>query len=499
MSQGVCSVSLPRISRADLVGRQIGASAPQETGIVHIGLAQFHRAHAAVATAQALAAQNGPWGIVGVASHSPRIANALARQDYLYSVLELTPQGESLGVVDVHRDTIVAVQDPGAVIEAIARPAHKIVTLTVSENGYRKDPTRLGLDLSDSQTLADFTHASSPVTTIGLIARGLERRFNEGGYPITILSCDNMHNAGTLTRALTLEFLDRAGCAPAIMNWVEKSVSFPNSMVDRIVPATTDATRERVGELGGYWDEVPVPTEAFTMWVIEDRFAAGRPAWEYAEGVIFSDEVEKYEQVKLRLLNGSHSLISYLGALDGRETIPASRTQDFVEKCVRQAITQEFLPSITLPSGFDANVYVDQLFERWTNFALGDSVARVGSDGSAKLLQRVPVPASCLLNRGQMPEQMALLVAAWIACVCPPKGFSPGVIAEKMDEPQREFLQSATQGATSPGAHARAILRSGMFPNELVQHEGFTARVGQLLGVIVNNGVRAAAALALGE
>ena len=135
-----------------------------------------------------------------------------------------------------------------------------------------------------------------------------------------------------------------------------------------------------------------------TMWVLEDKFAAGRPAWEHADGVIFTDEVEKYEQVKLRLLNGSHSLISYLGALDGRDTIPASRSQDFVESCVRRAIEDECLPSIDLPSGFDPNRYVDDLFVRWTNFALGDLVARVGSDGSAKILQRTR-PAMRLLKR----------------------------------------------------------------------------------------------------
>ena len=516
--QSPVSRSLPRLSRATLAGLagsshdagapvssdslgapglQIGASAPAQTGIVHIGLAQFHRAHAAVATAQALAVEPGPWGILGVASHSPRIANALAEQDYLYSVLQLTPEGEEVGVVDVHRGTLVAAQDPAGVVAAIADPAHKIVTLTVSENGYRKDPERVGLDLTDAATLADLVNPAAPTTTIGLITRGLERRFADGGAPITILSCDNMQSAGTLTRALVIEFLTRAGADPAVLEWLEKSVTFPNSMVDRIVPATTDATREHVAELAGCWDEVPVPAEAFTMWVIEDKFAAGRPAWECADGVVFSDEVEKYEQVKLRLLNGSHSLISYLGALDGRETIPASRTQGFVEACVRRAITEEFLPSIDLPSGFDPDAYVDQLFVRWTNFALGDLVARVGSDGSAKILQRVPVPALRLLRMGKMPQQMALLVAAWIACVCPPAGFVPGPIADAMVEPKRGFLAQATSGAASPAEHARAVMTSGMFPQELAEREDFTERVGELLGLIVERGVLAASSSAL--
>lgn len=477
----------------------IGAPAPEETGMVHIGLAQFHRAHAAVATAQALAHQPGSWGIVGVASHSPKVAQALREQDYLYSILQLTPEGESVGIVDVHRRTLVATEDPAAVLTAIADPKHKIVTLTVSENGYRKDPQRLGLNLKDVETLSDLDNPQAPTTTIGLISRGLQQRFATGGAPITILSCDNMQSAGTLTRVLVTEFLERAHAEAPMLRWLEGNVTFPNSMVDRIVPATTDATRSRVQELAGYEDAVPVPAEAFTMWVMEDNFAAGRPAWEHAEGVIFTDEVEKYEQVKLRLLNGSHSIISYLGALDGRDTIPASRTQTFIEQCVRQAITKEFLPSIDLPSGFDSQEYVEQLFVRWTNFALGDLVARVGSDGSAKISQRVPVPAIRLLKMGQTPQLMSLLVAAWIACVCPPTGFNPGAIADAMVEPKREFLQQVTATAHSPAQHATAVLNSGIFPQELVGYTTFNERVGELLELIVTKGVRAAAAAALAD
>jgi fructuronate reductase len=308
-----------------------------------------------------------------------------------------------------------------------------------------------------------------------------------------------MQSAGTVTRHLVVEFLEHAQADKEIFKWIEDNVTFPNSMVDRIVPATDDSTREKVAEIAGYWDEAPVPAEEFTMWVLEDKFAAGRPAWEHADGVIFTDEVEKYEQVKLRLLNGSHSLISYLGALDGRDTIPASRSQDFVESCVRRAIEDECLPSIDLPSGFDPNRYVDDLFVRWTNFALGDLVARVGSDGSAKILQRVPEPAMRLLKKGEMPQQMALLVASWIACVCPPKGFEPGPIADAMIEPRRELLKEVTADATSPKDHAERILNSGIFPQELVAFDEFTARVGDFLELITNEGVRAAAKEALDE
>lgn len=191
----------------------------------------------------------------------------------------------------------------------------------------------------------------------------------------------------------------------------------------------------------------------------------------HADGVAFTDEVGKYELVKLRLLNGSHSLISYLGALDGRETIPDSRTQPFVEECVRAALYDEYLPSIDLPSGFDADAYIARLFVRWTNFALGDKTARVGSDGSAKLLQRIPAPAIRLLEKGRVPQQMALTAAAWIACVCPPQGFDPGPIAREMVEPKREALAAATAGASNVREHVDAVMRGGFLPDELVAYE----------------------------
>jgi fructuronate reductase len=292
------------------------------------------------------------------------------------------------------------------------------------------------------------------------------------------------------------QYLDAIDAAAEVVDWVAESVSFPNAMVDRIVPAPTDATREQVRALLGFDDAVPVPAESFSMWVLEDRFAAGRPAWERA-GAIFSPEVEAYELVKLRLLNGSHSLIAYLGALDGRETIPASFAQDFVARCVDAVIHDEHLPSIELPSGFDPEAYVAQLYGRWANTTLGDRTARVGSDGSVKLLQRVPGPAVAALGRGQVPQQLVLTVAAWICCVAPPAGFDPGPVASAMVEPARERLARTTAGTTGVRGHVEAVLRGGFFPAELTAGDTFTQRVADLVEVVVQHGVRQAAAEAL--
>ncbi|AWE43229.1 MULTISPECIES: mannitol dehydrogenase family protein [unclassified Actinobaculum] len=489
-----------------LAQRLIGASAPEKTGIVHIGLGNFHRAHAAVATAEALAAEPGDWGVVGVAMHSHGVVDPMREQGGAYSVLQLTPRGEDVGIVDVHRAFCVAADEPEAVVAQIAAPEHKIVTLTVSEQGYHKDEMTGGLDTAHPDVAADIAGAG-PSTPVGLLARGLQKRFADGGAPLTILCCDNMQAGGALVRRLVTEFLQAVDAESALLDWMAHSVTFPNSMVDRIVPGTTDKTRADVERIAGYHDDVPVPTEEFTMWVIEDNFAAGRPAWEKARGVIFSTEVEKYELVKLRILNACHSLISYLGVLDGRGTVPDARTQQFIEDCVRHLIGDEMLPSIDLPEGFDPENYVAQLFDRWTNFALGDRTARICSHGIVRLNQRVIIPGTRLLAQGIMPQQIALLFASWLCCTCPPPGFVPDALVEEIVEPRQPELRAASDAALAaagPDAnpvavHVDAILRGGFFASELTAYEAFNQRVTELVQLIVSSGVRAAAQDALSK
>ncbi|MGI5950961.1 MAG: mannitol dehydrogenase family protein [Brooklawnia sp.] len=480
--------------------RQIGASAPDATGMVHLGLGQFHRAHAAVNTALAMAAEGGDWGIVGVANRSRRIVDPMLDQDFLYSILQLSPEGTDVQLVDVHRRLFVAAEQPAEVLAAVADPNHKVITLTITEKGYNKD-SATGRLMTDSAEIAPGLAGPDTATApLAQLAWGLARRATESGAPVSVLSCDNMQSAGTTTREMVIQFLEAARVDAKVMDYVTNQVSFPNAMVDRIVPGTDEQTRAQVEQILGLRDETPVPAEAFTMWVLEDHFAAGRPAWQAAPGVTFSDEVELYELVKLRLLNGSHSLIAYLGGLSDSPTIPSARDKDFVAESVRAAIYNEYLPSIDpLPSGFDADAYVEQLFHRWQNHALGDLTARVGSDGSAKLIQRIPEPALRLLKLGRMPQQMALTAAGWIACVCPPAGFDPGQIAAAMEEPQRANLASVTAGARDIRDHVERIMTGGFFPAELGEHCEFTNRVAEFVQIITTDGVEAAAKEALAE
>ena len=483
--------------RRGIVPREalIGASAPEQSGIVHLGLGNFHRAHAATYTAQALAHEGGEWGIRGFSHASRTVVESMRKQESLYSVLRLTDHGAEAGVVDVHRGVGVASEDPESVVSSIADPAHRILTLTVSEFGYSRNSATGTLDLDDEGIRADLVPGAMPRTALGMMARGLERRA-EGGEPFTVLSCDNLQSAGQVTHDVLREFLHAANARPDVLDYAETQVSYPNAMVDRIVPKTTAAHGEKVAEVLGVIDECPVPAEEFSMWVMEDDFAAGRPVWERA-GAVFSDEVEAYEMVKLRLLNGSHSLIAYLGILSGGRTIADAWGMDFIRQAVLAGISDDYLPTFELPSGFDARTYVDELSRRWSNSLIDHATTQVGSDGSLKLLQRIPGAALHALEGGRVPHFLALCVAAWIACVVPPRGFDAGSLAQQIREPSREALLEAVEGAETLYEHARRILEGGFFPSQLAGHEEFTARVAELLQVIVRHGARAAAAEAV--
>lgn len=485
MAQALGRVNVPS-------GSLIGAAAPDRTGIVHLGLGNFHRAHGAVYAARAMAAAGGNWGIRGFAHSSGRVVVPMRAQDNLYSILQLSERGAEAGIVDVHRNTGVAAHDPAAVVDAIADSAHRIVTLTVSEAGYTRDSATGRLALDHPDVAADLVVGSTPRTAVGMIARGIEKRAATG-EPCTILSCDNLQSAGDVTRAVVEEFLHAADADDDAVAFTSSSVSFPNAMVDRIVPKTSEQYARDVVNLLGVEDRCPVPAEDFSMWVLEDDFAGGRPAWDLA-GAIFSDELEAYENVKLRLLNGSHSLIAYLGILSGAPTIDAAWNQDFVREAVLGGITDDYLPTFTPPTGFDTDAYVSQLDARWRNPLIEHATPQVGTDGSVKLLQRIPEAALVCLQRGQMPHHLALCIAAWIACVAPPAGFTPDPLATHLAEPARDRLASTVAGAGTVLEHVRRILRGGFFPDALAAQEPFTTRVAELLTVITRHGVRSAAA-----
>lgn len=486
--------SIPPLSAATPgILRRPAAPAP---GIVHLGLGNFHRAHQAVYTDAAVAAHGGDWGIIGVASRSTTIPDAMHAQDMLYTVVETSPAGATYSVPRVHTDAFTAAANPDRVVKAIGGSGTRIVSLTVTENGYNYTPATGALNHKDPAIQHDLAHPESPQTPVGQIVRGLQHRSRTHGETVTILSCDNLADNGHHTQRLVREFASLLPPAEAseALAYIDSRTSFPSSMVDRIVPATTDHYRRLVASQRGYADRIPVPAEPFSMWIVEDNFIAGRPTWE-AGGAVFSNEVGAYEQLKVRLLNGTHSLIAYLGALTGAPTIPESVAHPSIEMAARSVLRNEYLPSVAVPRDVDVDAYEEELFTRWRNTALGHRTSQVGSDGSVKLRQRIPLPALQMLDEGAMPHLLALSTAAYLACIAPMPGFDPGPQAHAMEDPARGMLAGLAAGSRSGRDLAFKVIGDHhLLGEELAGRDGFILRTGEFIDIIHSSGPLAAIA-----
>jgi fructuronate reductase len=385
-----------------------------ETGIVHIGLGAFHRAHQAVYTDDAMNREAGPWGICGVSLRSPETRDALAPQDGLYTVAVRDAGGEHLRVVGSVIETLVAPEDPAAVLERLTRPSVRVVTITVTEKGYCHEPATGALNEKDPGIVRDLAEPERPQTLAGFLVEALDRRRRAGVAPFTVLSCDNLPHNGELTAGILRRFAEMRD--PALGRWIADNVACPSSMVDRIVPATTAEDRATVSGLLGFEDAWPVMTEPFSQWVIEDRFTAGRPAWE-REGAELVADVRPYELMKLRLLNASHSCIAYLGYLAGYDTVANTVADDSFAHFVRRLMDDEVTPTLDVPPGADLGRYKAALLERFANPALKHRTWQIAMDGSQKLPQRLLGTIRDRLESGAPIDRLALGVAAWMRYV----------------------------------------------------------------------------------
>ncbi len=454
------------------------------TGIVHLGLGAFHRAHQAAYT-QPLLAGDPRWGILGVSLRRPGTRDALAPQDGLYTLALRDGGGETLEIIGVLTGMCVAPENPGALIARMAHPDVRIVTLTITEKGYCRNPATGELDESDTAILADLAAPDRPGTALGFLAAALRARRAAGTPPFTVLSCDNLPSNGRTTHRVLSRFCRRLD--PELGNWVEAELACPDSMVDRIVPATTDADRARIGGMLGMQDAWPVIAEPFTQWVIEDRFPHGRPAWEQAGATMVAD-VRPYEDMKLRLLNASHSSIAYLGQLAGWETV-ADAMEDAALRAHVSALMQEAATTLRMPPGMDLDGYRNALLERFANPALRHRTAQIAMDGSQKLPQRLLASAQDRLAAGQGVERIALGVAAWLRFL---QGRSDGGAALELNDPLAARLRAAAAGAAS----SRELL-DGVFaladivPDDLAASGRFRDAVLSALDSLTTQGAKA--------
>jgi fructuronate reductase len=425
-------------------------------GIVHLGLGAFHRAHQAVFTEAAMAATGDiQWGICGVTQRSRDVVEQLVPQDGLYSVVERA-RLTKVRVLAPLREILFAHEQGDSVLDRIAAPTTRIVTVTVTEKGYRHDPASGRLRPDDSETRAD-AEGRTPRTVVGQLVRGLQHRDRLDGGPLTVVCCDNLPRNGPTLQALVSDFcaLLPPNEGGPLAGWIAGNATFPATMVDRIVPATTPVDRDHAAAVLGLDDLGAVVAEPFSQWVIQDDFACPRPAWDIA-GALFTSDVSPYEVMKLRLLNGSHSALAYLGVLAGFEFVADLVGHDDVRSYVQALMDIDVSPTLAVPTGFDVGIYKQQLLDRFANPALRHRTAQIAMDGSQKLPQRLLGTIRDRLSVGSQPRLASLAVAAWIRYIawrCDDRG-----APIQVDDPLAARCAQLVAGADRPSRVVDALL-----------------------------------------
>lgn len=449
---------------------------------MHLGVGAFHRAHIA-AYIDAILKIAPSWGIIGASLRRPDTREALAPQDFLYTLVERSGAGTDIRVIGSLLDVLDAATQRPALIAAMTDARIRIVSLTVTEKGYCHDPATGALDPRHPDIVHDLATPEAPVSAPGLIVRALELRRAAACAPFTVLSCDNLPANGETTARVVIGFA--ALRDPALANHIAREVAFPSTMVDRIVPATTDADRDLVLQEMGFRDAWPVVTEPFSQWVIEDRFPAGRPPLEAAGAQLVAD-VRLFELMKLRMLNGSHSIIAYLGYLGGYAYVSEAMADPALQSLIHGFMTEEVIG--TLPKDFcDLAAYRDALLERFRNPALRHRTWQIAMDGSQKLPQRLLGTIRDRLARNLPVTRAALGVAAWMRYVT---GVDEQGREIEVKDPLAVRLQTISKSAGASATRlADGLLGvTEIFGNDLPRSETLRTQLVAHLSSLYQNG-----------
>ena len=454
-------------------------------GIVHIGLGNFHRAHQSWYLHRLM--QQGEaqdWAILGagVRPYDAAMRTRLLAQDCLTTLIELSPDTTSAEVVGSMIDYLPIEDGNGALIAAMARPEIRIVALTVTEGGYYQDPVAGGFDLAHADIQHDITTPNAPRTAFGAIVAALGQRRASGTGPFTVQSCDNLQGNGDITRQTVLG-LARAVDAE-LADWIAAHCTFPNSMVDCIVPATGPAEIAKAAEMG-VADQAPVTHEPFRQWVIEDSFCAGRPDWDKV-GATFTDAVHAYETMKIRILNAGHQVIANAGELLSCATIADCMEDADIRSLFEKVETEEIAPYVHAVPEITPEAYVALIASRFSNPAIRDTTRRVAFDGSSRHTGFVlPILRDALVANASI-DGLALVEALW-ARMCAGTREDGSEIAA--NDPKWQELQTAAFAAKSAPA---AWLQQAEYYGDIAQDARFAERFCHWLSVIWTNGTRAA-------
>ncbi len=381
-------------------------------GIVHLGIGAFCRSHL-LEYVDNLLGHDPSWGVIGASLKRPDTRNALAPQDFLYTLVERSRSKTATRVIGSLLDVLDATTQRGELIAAMADPIIRIVSLTITEKGYCHDPATGELDAVHPDIRHDLAHPDNPMSAPGLIVKALELRRDAGIPSFTVLCCDNLPSNGE-TAARVVQGYARL-YNPLLAEYIAQNLAFPPTMVDRIVPATTEEDRQLVRSITGLDDVWPVVTEPFTQWVIEDLFTAGRPRFEDV-GVEMVADVKPFEHMKLRMLNGSHSTLAYLGYLSGYQYVSDVIANPHFHALIHGLMTEEVMSTLPMNAG-NLAIYRDALIERFANPALKHRTWQIAMDGSQKLPQRLLGTIRDRLQKGESVNRAALGVAAWMRYV----------------------------------------------------------------------------------
>lgn len=457
------------------------------SGIVHLGVGAFHKAHQAVATDDAIAASGGDWMITGVSLRSAGVADALNPQDGLYTLLVRGEDGVGARVVGSIASVLVAPHEPEAVLAAMAAPRTRIVSLTITEKGYGFDAGSGGLDRAHPAIAADLRNPAAPTGAVGYIVEALRRRRDAGLGGFTALSCDNLPANGHVLKRLVMAYANAV--QPDLAGFIADKVTFPSTMVDRITPASTARTFADAAGLTGCEDRAAVETEPFTQWVIEDDFVAGRPDWG-AGGAIFAADVAPYEKMKLRMLNGAHSLLAYSGFMAGHEFVRDVMGDASLAVLVRRHMAAA-ARTLEPVAGVDFDGYAADLAQRFSNPEIAHKTYQIAMDGTQKLPQRLLEPATFALANGQSVEPYAFAVAAWMRyCL----GMDENGETYALRDPREAEIEALLAGAGRDAGSVvdRLMALPGLFPEPLAGSVAWNRAVRARLETMLAQGMRAA-------
>ncbi|MGR5133225.1 fructuronate reductase [Vibrio alfacsensis] len=459
--------------------------------IVHLGFGAFHRAHQALFTNEMLEKTGSDWGICEVNLFGGEaLIKDLRTQDHLYTVAEKGAEATEVKVIGSVTESLHPMLDgKAAVLAKMTEEQVAIVSMTITEKGYCADPATGRLDKNNALIVNDLANPQDPSSAIGYIVEALRQRREKGIQPFTVMSCDNVQENGHVARAAVLDFASLVDIELAA--WIESNVTFPCTMVDRIVPAATEETLSEITQLVGVEDPCGIACEPFRQWVIEDNFVAGRPDWNVA-GAEFVADVVPFEEMKLRMLNGSHSFLAYLGYLGGYAHISDTMTNEDYRQAAFDMMMKAQAPTLNMPEGTDLEAYAKLLIERFTNPSLKHQTWQIAMDGSQKIPQRMGGSLRHHLAQGTDFKWLAMGIAGWMRYVSAQT--EQGEAIDVRDPMVEQFQAIYAEHGLNVSAVKALLSIEAIFGTDLIQNETFVAAVTDAYQRLLTDGARGAVA-----